>query len=38
MNGLQLILNVVIGVNKFALTEPDNLDSYFEANMRLNFV
>jgi WW domain-containing oxidoreductase len=33
MNSLQLILNVGIGVNEFALTEPDNLDSHFEVNM-----
>jgi len=28
-----LILNAGIGVNKFALTDPDNLDSHFEVNM-----
>jgi WW domain-containing oxidoreductase len=36
-DGVQLILNAGIGVNKFALTDPDNLDSHFEVNMLSQF-
>jgi hypothetical protein len=33
LTATKLILNAGIGVNKFALTEPNNLDSHIEVNM-----